>query len=224
MIFLLRKRPFTAEEAGRDRGRRWTLARPVLVPGRHAEPPYDGSALRQEVARRRDRRVTIGASIRCSTTARSTSRSSGRGACRIYMRVALSALWSCRSARCSRVFVAFGKPRGEPVAPYAASIVYFACLGAGFIAIELSLLQHLTLLVGHPIFTLSMLLCTILAAGGVGSALSDRVPTRWACLAVGRSRHRRRVRAAAARFRCCCRSSLAARIGVAVLSSCRSVS
>jgi len=68
------------------------------------------------------------------------------------------------------------------VAPYAGSIVYFACLGAGFIAVELSLLQHLTLLVGHPIFTLSILLCTILAAGGIGSALSNRVSMRTACL------------------------------------------
>jgi hypothetical protein len=55
----------------------------------------------------------------------------------------------------------------------------------GFIAVELTLLQNLTLLVGHPIFTLSLLLFTILAAGGFGSALSRRVPVRWACLAVG---------------------------------------
>src|SRR4030095_7575530 len=81
-------------------------------------------------------------------------------------------------------FVAFGKPKGKPVRPYAASIVYFACLGVGFIAIELTLLQNLTLLLGHPIFTLSILLFTILAAGGLGSALSGRIPVRFACLAV----------------------------------------
>jgi hypothetical protein len=79
-------------------------------------------------------------------------------------------------------FVAFGKPKGKPVRPYAASIVYFACLGVGFIAIELTLLQNLTLLLGHPIFTLSILLFTILAAGGLGSAFSDHVPTHWACV------------------------------------------
>jgi hypothetical protein len=82
------------------------------------------------------------------------------------------------------VFVSIGKPRGQPVAPYAGSILYFGSLGAGFIAVELSLLQHLTLLLGHPIFTLSILLFTILAAGGIGSALSNRVPVAWACLAV----------------------------------------
>ena len=82
------------------------------------------------------------------------------------------------------VFVAFGKPKGKPVGPYAASVVYFSCLGAGFIAVELTLLQHLTLLLGHPIFTLSILLFTILAAGGAGSALSGRVNAQGACLGV----------------------------------------
>jgi hypothetical protein len=80
------------------------------------------------------------------------------------------------------VFVAFGKPRGAAVAPYAASVVYFASLGLGFITVELALLQHLTLLLGHPIFTLSLLLFTLLSAGGAGSALSRRVPVRVACL------------------------------------------
>jgi hypothetical protein len=82
------------------------------------------------------------------------------------------------------VFVGFGKPRGKPRRPYVASIAYFGCLGTGFIAVELALLQNLTLLLGHPIFTLSILLFTILAAGGLGSALSARVPPGWACIAV----------------------------------------
>jgi hypothetical protein len=79
------------------------------------------------------------------------------------------------------LFVVFGKPSGEPTAPYAASVAYFASLGFGFIAVELALLQQLTLLLGHPSFTLSVLLFTLLAAGGVGSALSPRVPVRIAC-------------------------------------------
>jgi hypothetical protein len=82
------------------------------------------------------------------------------------------------------IFAALGKPAGRPVGPYAASIVYFGCLGFGFIAVELALLQNLTLLVGHPIFTLSVLLFTLLAAGSLGSAISRRVPVRAACLAV----------------------------------------
>jgi hypothetical protein len=64
------------------------------------------------------------------------------------------------------------------------SVVYFSALGFGFISVELSLLQHLTLLVGHPIFTLSVLLFTLLAAGGIGSSISGRVPARLACVGV----------------------------------------
>jgi len=77
-----------------------------------------------------------------------------------------------------------GRPRGEPLLPYAGSVAYFAALGVGFIAVELALLQHLTLLLGHPIFTLSILLFTLLASGGVGSALSGRVRPAAACVGV----------------------------------------
>ena len=55
--------------------------------------------------------------------------------------------------------------------------------GIGFIAVELALLQHLTLLLGHPIFTLSILLFTLLAAGGVGSLASGRFRLGSVCLA-----------------------------------------
>ena len=47
------------------------------------------------------------------------------------------------------------------------------------------IVQHLTLLLGHPIFTLSILLFTLLASGGLGSASDGRRPLRDVCLAVG---------------------------------------
>ena len=49
---------------------------------------------------------------------------------------------------------------------------------------ELALLQHLTLLLGHPIFTLSILLFTLLAAGGLGSAFGGQRRLWPVCLAV----------------------------------------
>ena len=82
------------------------------------------------------------------------------------------------------LFLAFGKPKGEAVGPYAGSVAYFASLGVGFIAVELSLLQHLTLLLGHPIFTLSILLFTLLAFGGFGSMKSAGVRLGPVCLGV----------------------------------------
>jgi hypothetical protein len=183
MIFLLRKRPFsTAEALDVMEGDGWQgMARPVLVPGRHADQPYAdlfaGRKSLDAVIAEHERRIDP--VFDDSPFYFAIERPWGVP---YYMRVALSALVLPVAALLT-VFVLFGKPKGKPVAPYAGSIVYFACLGAGFIGIELSLLQHLTLLVGHPIFTLSILLCTILAAGGIGSALSGRVSMRTACLA-----------------------------------------
>jgi SAM-dependent methyltransferase len=95
------------------------------------------------------------------------------------------------------LFALFGVPRrrsllkanGDPsakggVLQYGGSLIYFAALGFGFIAVELALLQNLTLLVGHPIYSLSVLLFTLLAFGGIGSALSVRFPMWMACAAV----------------------------------------
>jgi hypothetical protein len=73
-----------------------------------------------------------------------------------------------------------GMMREESVrSAYAGSLLYFAALGFGFIAVELALLQNLTLLVGHPIYSLSVLLLTLLAFGGIGSALSARFQCGW---------------------------------------------
>jgi SAM-dependent methyltransferase len=91
------------------------------------------------------------------------------------------------------LFAVFGVPRKKnitgdagqrPAYRYGGSLVYFAALGFGFIAVELALLQNLTLLVGHPIYSLSVLLFTLLAFGGIGSALSVRFPMWMACAAV----------------------------------------
>ncbi len=53
-------------------------------------------------------------------------------------------------------------------------LLYFTALGLGFIFIEISILQKFILLLGHPIFTLSVILFSLLASGGLGSFLSGR--------------------------------------------------
>jgi predicted membrane-bound spermidine synthase len=53
-------------------------------------------------------------------------------------------------------------------------ILYFIALGLGFIFIEISILQKFILLLGHPIFTLSVILFSLLVSGGIGSFLSGR--------------------------------------------------
>jgi hypothetical protein len=55
---------------------------------------------------------------------------------------------------------------------------YFAALGAGFILIELSLMQKLILLLGNPTTTLAILLFTLLVSSGTGSFLSSKIIKR----------------------------------------------
>ena len=180
MMFMLRKRPFSEHETAEIMD--WPMANPLIVPGRHADPPYDdlfsGKKTMEQLVKESPRRVE--AVFDDSPFYFATERPWGMP---YQMQQALGALVVPLLALLA-VVVALGKPKGKPTGRYAASIVYFACLGAGFIAVELTLLQNLTLLLGHPIFTLSILLFTILAFGGLGSALSGRVPMHIACLIV----------------------------------------
>ena len=48
-------------------------------------------------------------------------------------------------------------------------VLYFACLGSAFMLIEISLIQRLTLLLGHPTYALTVVLFAILASSGLGS-------------------------------------------------------
>jgi hypothetical protein len=50
--------------------------------------------------------------------------------------------------------------------------VYFALLGVGYMAIQLALLQRLSLIIGHPTTTLALVVATMLAGTGLGSALA----------------------------------------------------
>lgn len=50
--------------------------------------------------------------------------------------------------------------------------VYFALLGVGYMAVQLALLQRLTLIVGHPTNTLALVIATMLLGTGAGSALA----------------------------------------------------
>lgn len=54
-------------------------------------------------------------------------------------------------------------------------VAYFSAIGFGFMAAEIALIQQLTLLLGHPVYAVTMALATILIFSGVGSASSDRL-------------------------------------------------
>jgi hypothetical protein len=53
--------------------------------------------------------------------------------------------------------------------PVAEALGYFVCLGLGFIGIELGLIQKFALFLGHPVYSLVVLLASILLFSGIGS-------------------------------------------------------
>jgi hypothetical protein len=56
-------------------------------------------------------------------------------------------------------------------------LAYFAALGAGFMLLEVALLQRFVLLLGHPVYSLTVTLFALLLGTGLGSLLSRRLPT-----------------------------------------------
>jgi SAM-dependent methyltransferase len=69
---------------------------------------------------------------------------------------------------------------------------YFMLIGVGFMCSEMGLLQRLSVFLGHPIYSLSIVLFSLILTTGMGSLFSDKFPlntrTRfvlWALLASG---------------------------------------
>ncbi|HEY4666895.1 MAG TPA: hypothetical protein VIH26_06290, partial [Anaerolineales bacterium] len=62
----------------------------------------------------------------------------------------------------------FARGRGLPPS----GLAYFAALGAGYLLVEISLIQRLTQLLDRPALALAVVLTTLLSASGLGSRLS----------------------------------------------------
>ena len=56
--------------------------------------------------------------------------------------------------------------------------LFFAAIGLGYLALELALLQKFGLFLGHPNYSLSVVLASLLFTTGVGSLLSGRIVAR----------------------------------------------
>ena len=78
-------------------------------------------------------------------------------------------------------FSRVGREEGSTALPL---LVYFSCLGAGFIILELVFIQKFMHLIGSPLYTYSTVIFTVLFSAGVGSAASARLgigtTQRWA--------------------------------------------
>jgi hypothetical protein len=63
---------------------------------------------------------------------------------------------------------------------------YFLCLGAGYILIQVALIQKFVLLLGHPTYALTVIVFSMLVASGAGSYFSRRIvrseDTRLVCV------------------------------------------
>jgi spermidine synthase len=65
--------------------------------------------------------------------------------------------------------------RGRPRDPgWWLWLLYFGAIGAGFMLIEVSVLQHFVLLLGHPVYSLTVTLFALLLGTSLGSAWSRR--------------------------------------------------
>ena len=53
--------------------------------------------------------------------------------------------------------------------------LYFALIGMGFMLIEIGLLQRLSIFLGHPVYSLSVLLSTLILSTGIGSFMSEKL-------------------------------------------------
>lgn len=54
-------------------------------------------------------------------------------------------------------------------------LVYFVCLGAGYVLVQMSMIQKLVLLLGHPTYALTIVIFSMLVASGAGSYFSRRL-------------------------------------------------
>jgi spermidine synthase len=63
----------------------------------------------------------------------------------------------------------------RPGRGWAGWLAYFGALGAGFMLLEVALLQRFVLLLGHPVYSLTVTLFSLLLGTGLGSLISRRI-------------------------------------------------
>jgi hypothetical protein len=62
-------------------------------------------------------------------------------------------------------------------------LIYFACIGLGFILIEIVFMQRFVLFLGHPVFAFAVVLFSMLVFSGLGSLATSRIKSLWPVVA-----------------------------------------
>lgn len=55
---------------------------------------------------------------------------------------------------------------------------YFLAIGLGFLLIEITFIQQLTLFLGHPLYAVAVVLATFLVFAGLGAAVASNLVAR----------------------------------------------
>ena len=76
-------------------------------------------------------------------------------------------------ARSNRLRQGYGGPAA--IAPH---LLYFGAIGLGFMLVEISQVQRLAIFLGHPVYSLSVVLFSLLLSSGIGSLATARVQDR----------------------------------------------
>jgi hypothetical protein len=78
---------------------------------------------------------------------------------------------------------------GMPAVPagiFPSGLLYFACIGTGFMMVQIPLMQRFSVYLGHPVYAVAVLLFSMILAAGIGSFLSDKIQvnrqSRWTAL------------------------------------------
>jgi spermidine synthase len=99
----------------------------------------------------------------------------GRGAIAYYVLYFLLALCAIICFTCILGPLWVFERRGLEVAGSVPLLLYFACLGAGYMTFELGAMQVLNVYLGDPAYSLALVLAGLLVASGVGAALSSKL-------------------------------------------------
>jgi hypothetical protein len=73
--------------------------------------------------------------------------------------------------------LASGRP-AMPARAFRWSVLYFCGIGIGFMLVQIALLQRFSVFLGHPAYTFSVTLFSMILFAGIGSYLSDMAVTR----------------------------------------------
>jgi spermidine synthase len=97
-----------------------------------------------------------------------------RGPAGFYVPYILLVICSVICISCILVPLSLFQRRGLKTPGVVPLVLFFACLGAGYMLFEVGSMQVLSVFVGDPAYSLALVLAGLLVASGVGSALSTR--------------------------------------------------